>query len=999
MFDFIVRNGIIQSAQRFIDKLTPDVAVHIPKELPLPSVSVVKKMAATTARINALEPQMQKLTDDELRAKTGYFRQKIAAAIQKSEDELRKVKELYHNCPLDDEEQRSQLDLEFDKTEANLKKSLEGVLKEILPAAFAVVRETSRRVLRMRHFDVQLVGGMVLHEGKIAEMATGEGKTLVATLSAYLNALPGKGVHIVTVNDYLARRDREWMGPIYEFLGLSVGVIQHDIRPSDRQQAYNCDITYGTNNEFGFDYLRDNMVSFQEEMVQRKHHYAIVDEVDSILIDEARTPLIISGPAEESTDTYYRAHEVSKQLKGRRITEKDEIEAKHRGENISEGYDYVADEKARSISMTETGEEKAAKAFGVDNLHEMETIEYRHHILQALKAKEFFNLDVDYVVKDGKVIIVDEFTGRLMPGRRWSDGLHQAVEAKEGIRIERENQTLATITFQNYFKMYAKLSGMTGTAYTEANEFKQIYNLDCVVMPTNRVLRRANDPDCIYRSTKEKFTAVVEEIAAHHQKGRPVLVGTISIENSELLSRMLKSKGVTHQVLNAKYHELEAHIIAQAGRYKAVTIATNMAGRGTDIVLGGNAEHMAQSLAREKAKEADDPKQEEELRKKFLEQFRKEVAEEHEKVVQAGGLHVLGTERHESRRIDNQLRGRSGRQGDPGSSRFYVSLEDNLMRLFGENIMNVWNRLGVEEGQVIEHPLVSRAIEIAQKRVENHNFEIRKQLLEYDNVMNKQREAIYGLRREILEGSNIKGRIMEAVAQSVDSILKEHLAPIEGEESRVDFQALVIYLKAKFGLDISGKVREFEEMSEEDIRAFLIEQLQSAYEHKEQDVGTEHLRHLERMLLLHTIDAKWKDHLHAMDNLKEGIGLRAYGQRDPLIEYKREGFVMFQMMFESINREVAETIFRVQPPTPGRERLKGVFSSLPQRLIHNEFSSLDQRRAGQAPAGVAPRPSPETPGAAPNVPASQPQTQGPKVGRNDPCPCGSGKKYKKCCGR
>ncbi len=1001
MFDFIIRNFVIQRAQRFIEKLDPKVHIHIPNELPLPSVGVIKRTARIVSKINGLEKEIEKLSDEALRAKTLEFKNRI---YEETKEFLNKVQRLENEIlQAEAAQQKEELEASLSEARKQLQKRREAILKIILPEAFAVVREASRRVTGMRHFDVQLAGGIVLHEGQIAEMATGEGKTLVATLPAYLNALVGEGVHVVTVNDYLARRDKEWMSPIYEFLGLSVGVIQHDMMPDARQEAYNCDITYGTNNEFGFDYLRDNMVIVREEMVQRGHYFAIVDEVDSILIDEARTPLIISGPAEESTDKYYKANVVARQLKGRRITEKDEVEAKFKGEDIYKGYDYIADEKHKSVALSEEGEEKAARLFGVPNLHEMETIEYRHHILQALKAKEFFHRDIDYVVRDGKVIIVDEFTGRMMPGRRWSDGLHQAVEAKEGIKIERENQTLATITFQNYFRMYTKLAGMTGTAYTEATEFKQIYKLDCVVMPTNRILRRTNYPDCIYKTKKEKFNAVVEEIAELHKIGRPILVGTISIEKSELLSSMLKQRGIPHQVLNAKYHEREAHIIAQAGRYKAVTIATNMAGRGTDILLGGNPEHLAKSLLAQKNSEEEGDKEQgkdEERYKQFLEEFRRQCAEEHEKVVSVGGLHVLGTERHESRRIDNQLRGRSGRQGDPGSSRFYVSLEDDLMRLFGsDRLMNIMNTLGLEEGQVIESRMVSRAIEMAQKRVENYNFEIRKQLLQYDDVMNKQREVIYKLRRSILEGENLKERIRESIEALCDTIVDQYLNSV-GSEQHGDLEALQITLKTKFGLELPFSREELLEFSEEELRQHIRQGAMDLYHKKEEQITPPRMRQLERFLLLQTIDTKWKDHLYAMDQLKEGIGLRAFAQRDPLVEYQHEGFEMFQTMFDSIHFEVAEMIFKVElveNPQP----VRGVFSDLPQEFVHNEFSSLDSEAA--PPVSVTP------PQRGLAVQSGQPASSeegprpyrksGPRVGRNDPCPCGSGKKYKKCCGR
>jgi len=999
MFDFLIRKHIIRFAQRFIDKLEPKVSVYIPPDLPLPSVSAVKRMSRTVARINGLEREMSTLTDDQLKAKTDEFRGRYRSAVKEKEEEYQRLQEQLDQADTGDP---TQMTVDLSRLEDDFKKIRQRALDDILPEAFAVVREVARRLLDMRHFDVQLVGGMVLHKGQIAEMATGEGKTLVATLPAYLNALTGEGVHIITVNDYLAKRDREWMGPIYEFLGLSVGVILHELDPEERQVAYACDITYGTNNEFGFDYLRDNMVTIKEAMVQRPHHFAIVDEVDSILIDEARTPLIISGPAEESTDKYYRANTVVGGLKGIRITEDQLIEAKHRGEDVaklSAGYDYIADEKTRSISMTEEGERKAASGFGVDNLHDMDTIEYRHHILQALKAKEFFKCDVDYVVREGQVIIVDEFTGRMMPGRRWSDGLHQAVEAKEGIKIERENQTLATITFQNYFRMYDKLSGMTGTAYTEANEFQQIYELECIVLPTNRILQRRNHSDCIYKTIREKYTAVIEEIAGCYQRGQPVLVGTISIEKSETLSAMLKSRGIPHEVLNAKYHEREAHIVAQAGRYKAVTIATNMAGRGTDIVLGGNAEFLAKSLASQKAADPEDQQERDDLTRKFLDQFRGQVKKEHLQVVEAGGLHVIGTERHEARRIDNQLRGRSGRQGDPGSSRFFVSLEDDLMRLFAmDRIMGLMDKLGMEEGQVIEHPWVTRAIEVAQKRVETQNFEIRKQLLEFDNVMNKQREAIYSLRRAVLESRHVRDRIQDALRDTVAMLVQEFLFT-GGEEVRWDFEGLTLYLRSKFNYDPEPHRERLERMNQAEISDFLFEELSAVYQDKEKDISADDMHELEKVVLLNTIDVKWKDHLYAMDQLKGGVGLRSYGQRDPLVEYKREGFEMFQMMYDSVNREVIETLFKVRL-VHRQERRRGVFSSLPQNLVHDSFSSLEGGPPMTQPGtsgGMGPSDQPAPP--SPPPPKPQPRKVGPKVGRNDPCPCGSGKKYKKCCGR
>ena len=1003
MFEFLLKKPLIRRTQKFIDNLTSKVNVFLHEELPIPSIWSMKRMAPTVAKINAFEESMAKLSDEQLRAKTDEFKARYQKDIAHDKESYEQLLSEYNKAL--SQEEKEELSLQLDSIEGDFKKAKKRVLDEILPEAFAVVREVGKRTILMRHFDVQMIGGMVLHEGDIAEMTTGEGKTLVATLPAYLNALTGEGVHVVTVNDYLAKRDREWMGPIYEFLGLTLGVIQHDMSPHERQQSYGCDITYGTNNEFGFDYLRDNMVIDKQDMVQRGHHFAIVDEVDSILIDEARTPLIISGPAEESTDKYYRASEISKKLQGRRITEKDEVEAKYQGKNLAEGVDYLADEKAKSIALTEAGEEKAAQLFGVANLHEMETIEYRHHILQSLKAKEFFKNDVDYVVRDGEVIIVDEFTGRMMPGRRWSDGLHQAVEAREGIKIERENQTLATITFQNYFRLYEKLSGMTGTAETEATEFKQIYDLDCVVVPTNKKLQRKNYPDAIYKTQDEKLKAVVEEINQCYDKGQPTLVGTISIEKSERLSRMLTQRGIKHQVLNAKYHEREAQIIAQAGRLKGVTIATNMAGRGTDIVLGGNAEFLAKSLAAEKStdQEKEDLEQKEILIKKFLEQFRQQVKEEHEKVVASGGLHVIGTERHESRRIDNQLRGRQGRQGDPGSSRFYVSLQDDLMRLFAsDRMIGLMDKLGMDEGQALEHPLLSRALENAQRRVESYNFEIRKHLLEFDNVMNRQREVIYSLRRSALEGQNVKEFVLDAIDQLVKDLVAAHLSESARkssseeaiESSGPDIKGLLVYLKTKFGYELDMPEEKLADMEAQQISEIISEGLRKVYEQKERDFGIEQLRRLERMVLLNTIDSKWKDHLYAMDQMKEGINWRSYAQRDPLTEYKREGFEMFQMMYVSIHDDVVQILFKIQRTSPSQAPARGVFSSLPQKLIHDEVSGLSQVMARHPAAMPAKDVEP------PAQPKLTPQRNAEaKVGRNDPCPCGSGKKYKKCCGQ
>ncbi|MBU1146766.1 MAG: preprotein translocase subunit SecA [Candidatus Omnitrophica bacterium] len=898
----------------------------------------IKKLQPLVDKINLLEPEVRKLSDAELRQKTDEFRKRISDG---------------------------------------------ATLDEILSEAFAVVREVSQRTIGMRHFDVQLMGGVVLHQGKIAEMTTGEGKTLVATLPAYLNALSGKGVHIITVNDYLARRDREWMGPVYEFLGLTMGVVQHDMDPGLRQMAYGSDITYGTNNEFGFDYLRDNMVARAENMVQRKLNYAIVDEVDSILIDEARTPLIISGPSEESTDKYYTCNKIVPRLKGRIILEKDEIDAKFKGIDLSIGYDYIVDEKAHTAHLTEDGEAKVSEMLGITNMHDMSTMEYRHHIIQALKAHNLFERDVDYVVKEGEVIIVDEFTGRLMPGRRWSDGLHQAVESKEGLKIERENQTLATITFQNYFRMYKKLAGMTGTAMTEANEFSHIYKLDTIAVPTNQTLIRTNYPDVIYKTEKEKFNAVCNEIEELYKKGRPVLVGTISIEKSERLGSMLKRRDIPHNVLNAKYHEMEAVIIAQAGRLNAITIATNMAGRGTDILLGGNPEYMVNDWL--KAKGLGPKNVTEDEVKGMLSEAKEKVKKEHEEVVSLGGLHIIGTERHESRRVDNQLRGRSGRQGDPGSSKFYISLEDDLMRLFGSGrISAIYDKLGIEEGQDIQHPLVSRAIEVAQKRVEQHNFDIRKHVLEYDNVMNKQREVIYEERRKILTGENIKEHLHEIIEEVIDGAMGLYFNA-ETHKSDWQYAEFCEWFRSKFNI----RLQNIEDMVEgKDSDAILNELsalVKATYEEKEKKMAPGLLRHIEKMLMLQVIDTKWKDHLHAMDNLREGIGLRAYGQRDPLVEYQHEGYDMFMSMIDSIKDETLEFLFKVQAVQEDTAS-RGVFQSLPQQFVHDEIAPMSRPLPSQPPRDL-----PEPP--------AQHKREEPKVGRNDPCPCGSGRKYKKCCGQ
>jgi preprotein translocase subunit SecA len=892
----------------------------------------IKRLRPVVAAINALEPDLDRRSDAELRQQADDFRKRIQ----------------------DGEE-----------------------LDEILPEVFAVVREAGRRSLGMRHFDVQLMGGAVLHQGKIAEMATGEGKTLVATLPAVLNALTGRGVHIVTVNDYLARRDTQWMGPLYHRLGLSVGVIQHEasflydpahpgsdarfqgLRPCTRREAYLADITYGTNNEFGFDYLRDNMRLALEELSQRELHYAIVDEVDSILIDEARTPLIISGPAEESTDLYYKIDRVIPRLtRAATITEG----KLHEIEEVRAG-DYIVDEKSKTVTLTETGIARCEQLLAIDNLYDPIHIDTLHHIHQGLRAHTLYKRDVDYMVKDGQVIIVDEFTGRLMPGRRWSDGLHQAVEAKEGVRIERENQTLATVTFQNLFRMYDKLAGMTGTADTEAAEFAKIYKLDVVVIPTNRNLIRTNFADVVYKTEGEKFDAAVKEIQELNESGRPVLIGTVSIEKSERLSKLLKRHGIAHQVLNAKYHEKEAEIVAQAGRVGAVTIATNMAGRGTDILLGGNADFLAREMLRRRG--LDPVGAPEAERQTAYGEARRITEAEHRQVVDLGGLHILGTERHESRRVDNQLRGRSGRQGDPGSSRFYLSLEDDLLRIFGsERIQKIMDRLGMEEGEPIEHRLVTRAIGTAQKRVENHHFEIRKHLLEYDDVMNKQREVIYGMRREILEGGSQEETVREWLEELLDGIVGTYVAE-DAHPEDWDLAGLAEGMHRQFDVKLPAAVQTREVLSRPAVREALWDAVQARYAAREGEVGAEILRQLERLVMLQIIDAQWKDHLLSMDHLKEGIGLRGYGQRDPLTEYKREAFDIFEEMVGRIRTMVVEWLFKLQVT-----------------------------REGPPEPRPAPRPRPVTPVRSHGQADGR---SGQKVGRNEPCPCGSGKKYKKCC--
>ena len=865
----------------------------------------LKRIQPLIQRINQVESKVSPLSDEQLRAKTSEFKERI--------------------------ERGESLD-------------------EILPEAFAVVREASKRTLGERHFDVQLIGGIVLHEGKIAEMATGEGKTLVATLPAYLNALEGKGVHIVTVNDYLAKRDREWMGVIYRSLGLSVGVIVHELNDRERKEAYRCDITYGTNNEFGFDYLRDNMKFDIEDYVQRELNYAIVDEVDSILIDEARTPLIISGPAEESTDKYYKINRVIPSLK--------------------QGKDYQLEEKSHTAFLTEEGVAHVEKLIHVENLYDPRNIEILHHVNQALKAHTLFKRDVDYVVKEGEVVIVDEFTGRLMPGRRWSDGLHQAVEAKENVRIENENQTLATVTFQNYFRMFKKLAGMTGTADTEAAEFRKIYNLDVMVIPTNMPLVRTNYPDVIYKTEEEKFRAVVREIEELYRAGRPVLVGTISIEKSERLSHFLKKKGIPHNVLNAKHHEGEAEIIAQAGRVGAMTISTNMAGRGTDILLGGNPKFLAKTMVDEEA--------DAEANQKALEKALSIVQKEKEKVIQLGGLHVLGTERHEARRIDNQLRGRSGRQGDPGSSRFYLSLEDDLLRIFGsDRISSIMGRLGMEEDQPIEHNLVTKAIENAQRKVEAHNFEIRKHLLEYDNVMNQQREVIYSQRRDVLAGGDLKESVLEMMEEQAEGIVDLYADEKDHPEDW-DLKGIEDAIYQQFSFRWKTPSVEEDGLNRNRLKELVLQGAKDIYQKKEEEFGEATLRYLEKVIMLQSIDHHWKDHLLAVDQLKEGIGLRGYGQKDPRIEYQKEAYQMFLEMLDRIKRDTVEKLFAVQ--IAKEQEVKEMKVERKQTFILSRGETA-QGGGGETEDGKG----------------VTVRREGKKVGRNDPCPCGSGKKYKKCC--
>jgi len=981
----------------------------------------IKRLTPRLGAINVLEPDIQKMTDEQLRARTADLKARIASRLEGI-------------------------------TGAEEKKAAEkAALDEILPDAFALVREAGWRAVQMRHFDVQLIGAMVLHQGKIAEMRTGEGKTLVATLSCYLNALAGHGVHVVTVNDYLAKRDAEWMGKIYEFLGLTVGVIVHDLDDNQRREAYAADITYGTNNEFGFDYLRDNMKFEIKDCVQRGHYYAIVDEVDSILIDEARTPLIISGPTDQTTDKYARVRKIIPQLElGEEVEYTDHKRQDELGIRLAEGEklfsgDYIVDEKQRTIGVTDRGWETIEGLLGIGNIADAENWELKHYVETGIKAHALYKRDVDYVVKDGEVIIVDTFTGRLMPGRRWSDGLHQSIEAKEGVTIRKEDQTLATITFQNYFRLYQKLSGMTGTAETEAAEFEKIYKLEIVVIPTNKPMLRLENPDVVYRTEKEKYKAVADDIWTLHEKKQPVLVGTTSIEKSERLSDILQRKGVRHVVLNAKHHEKEAEYVAQAGRLGMVTIATNMAGRGTDILLGGNAEFMARQEMVKKAKAraisvaegAINPMapagflrfyysgQEFEVgEQEWLETLKGHAdaaLKDHEQVIAVGGLFILGTERHESRRIDNQLRGRAGRQGDPGESRFYLSLEDDLMRIFAKQwVSTLLERLGMEEGVPIESKMISKRIEGAQKAVEAQNFESRKHLLEYDDVMNKQREAVYGLRRQLLEGVDQRELILE---DYVGGLLSGFLDEFAGEKVRQEqwnTKELAEKLMDQFGLDLAASGVKSQELSRHELGEEIFAKLTEHYESKEKILGAATMRYHERMVMLSVIDGLWKDHLLSMDHLKEGINLRGYAQRDPLVEYKRESFDMFEAMMAKFQEDTVRFLFRMQilgpdgqpvnaAPQPQRTVPKAppvASASRPMTLdaapreiaiatrqpsttidaLEKEFHRNKQRelQAASLSGGDGIQPS-------------QRRT-GEKVGRNDPCPCGSGKKYKKCHG-
>ncbi len=901
----------------------------------------VKRVQPLVKKINELEPDMQKLSDKELREKTDEFK----GRLEKGE-----------------------------------------TLDDLLPEAFAVVREAAKRVLGMRHFDVQLIGGIILHQGRIAEMKTGEGKTLVATLPVYLNALTGKGVHVITVNDYLAKRDSEWMGKVYKFLGLTVGLAIAGMNPSEKQKAYACDVTYGTNNEFGFDYLRDNMVIYKEQLVQRKLNYAIVDEIDSILIDEARTPLIISGRGAQSSDLYKKADNFVRKLSAKVIVEEDVKDFEQAEDN--EKYDYIVDLKAKSASLTQKGIKKAEEEFGLENFNDIENSELVHNVNQALRAHGIMKKDIDYIVKDGEVLIVDEFTGRIMYGRRYNNGLHQAIEAKEHVKIADESKTLATITFQNYFRMYDKLSGMTGTAMTEEAEFEEIYKLDVVEIPTNKPMIRKDNPDIIYKNENAKFRAVIEDIKESHKKGQPVLVGTVSIEKSEKLSKMLDKEGIKHEVLNAKSHEKEAAIVAQAGKFGAVTIATNMAGRGTDIMLGGNSEFLAkQEMKRlrytpeqiEQSTAFNETDNEEILdaRKKYKEleeKFDKEIKEEKEKVLAVGGLKIIGTERHESRRIDNQLRGRSGRQGDPGESRFYIGLDDDLMKIFGgDMITKVFNTLGADENMPIEAKMISKAVENAQKKVEGRNFTIRKNVLQYDDVMNTQREIIYKQRREVLDGENLKSSIENIINNVATETVNAYVT-----DDGVNKEALSQEISTTFGItDI--KSLEDTKVDSNKVIEEVKEKAHNKYEEKEKDFGEKTLRELERVVMLKIVDERWMDHIDAMDELKDGIGLRAYGQKDPVVQYRIEGFDMFDQMIADIQLNVVKILMNARKREGALNRQESV------KITGEGFEDETISLKGSAPSGEKN-----------HTPIVNTE---PKIGRNEMCPCGSGKKYKNCCGR
>ena len=906
----------------------------------------VKRVMPIVNKINSLESEISSLTDEQLTNKTKEFKE----------------------------------ELEKGKT-----------LDDILPEAFAVVREASKRVLGMRHFDVQLIGGIILHQGRIAEMKTGEGKTLVATLPVYLNALTGKGVHVITVNDYLAKRDSEWMGKVYKFLGLTVGLVISGMNPQNKQEAYNADVTYGTNNEFGFDYLRDNMVIYKDQAVQRGLSYAIVDEIDSILIDEARTPLIISGRANKSSDLYKRANDFVRKLSPKVIVEEDIKDTDQAEDN--ENYDYIVDLKAKSASLTQKGIKKAENEFRLENLNDLDNSDIVHHINQALRAHGIMKKDIDYIVKDGEVLIVDEFTGRIMYGRRYNNGLHQAIEAKEHVNIADESKTLATITFQNYFRMYDKLSGMTGTAMTEEAEFREIYNLDVISIPTNKPMIRKDANDVIYKNENAKFRAIVKDIKESNEKGQPVLIGTVSIEKSEKLSSLLKKEGVRHEVLNAKYHEKEAEIIAQAGKFGAVTIATNMAGRGTDIMLGGNAEYLAKQEMRKKGyseemvelanahNETNDERilQARKLFKELESKHDEQIKEEKEKVIEAGGLKIIGTERHESRRIDNQLRGRSGRQGDIGESRFYIGLDDDLMKIFGgDMITNVYNTLGADENMPIQAKMISSAVEKAQKRVEGKNFSIRKNVLQFDDVMNAQREIIYKQRKEVLDGENLKSNITNMIDSVSEEIVNRYFFGVDKEN--VDTEAFMQEVNTIFGIDsfeyIKNKSTDIDKIAQE-----LKDKALILYEEKEQELGTESLREFERVVVLKIVDQKWMDHIDAMDELKDGIGLRAYGQKDPVVQYRIEGFDMFDEMVESIKSDVVRFIMHAHKT----EDVKRTQAAQIIRAGLDTLNSINVERS-----------TPQNQVGSINKPVVNKE---PKVGRNDPCPCGSGKKYKNCCGK